>query len=240
MRAVFAFLFDCATVSLAELASANVVGYQELAVPSGSSMRTATFQALAGDYKISDIKVSGAEGGGSDYAQKINADGSWGDTYYYLTEDGMGVDNGWYKDGFGDEPVSDEDTLSIGQAFIVTAGTDFKMTVAGQVISGQATVTAPAGFSIIGNPTPVEAKLSTITVSGAEGGGSDTAQKINADGSWGTMYYYLTEDGMGVDNGWYKDGFGDEPVTDEDALAPGESMIFTVVNELTLKFPATL
>ena len=48
-----------------------IVGYQEIAVPQGSSMRTATFKAISGNYKISDIQVNGAAGGGMDYAQKI-------------------------------------------------------------------------------------------------------------------------------------------------------------------------
>ena len=203
-------------------------------------MRTATFNALNGNYKISDFKVKGAEGGGSDYAQKINANGTWGDTYYYLTEDGMGVSDGWYKDGFGDEAVTDKDTISIGEAVIVTAGAEFTMTVSGQVVSGRATVLVPSGFSIVGNPTPIEAKIGNIDVVGAEGGGSDYAQKINADGTWGDTYYYLTEDGMGVSDGWYKDGFGDEPISGNDVLAPGESMIFSSVNDMTLKFPAVL
>ena len=54
------------------------------------------------------------------------------------------------------------------------------------------------------------------------------------------MYTYLTEDEMGVADGWYRDGFGDEAVTDEDTLEPGESMIFSSVNSAVLKFPAVL
>lgn len=217
-----------------------VVGYQELDVPQGNCMRTSTFRALNGNYKIADIKVAGALGGGSDTAQLMNADGSWGTMYYYLTEDEMGVETGWYKDGFGDEAVTDEDVITVGQAFIITFEAASTFTVSGEVKTGTTTVDAPTGYSIIGNPTPVAAKLSDIAVTGALGGGSDTAQKMNANGSWGTMYYYLTEDEMGVETGWYKDGFGDEAVTDEDTLEPGESMIFYVEAATTLTFPAVL
>ena len=203
-------------------------------------MKTTTFKAINGNYKVSDIKVSDALGGGSDTAQLMNADGSWGTMYTYLTEAEMGVPDGWYKDMFGDEAVTDEDMITVGQAFIVTFETDATFTVSGEVRSGTTDVDAPAGYSIIGNPTPVEVKISAITVVGALGGGSDTAQKMNADGTWGDMYTYLTEAEMGVPDGWYKDMFGDEPVTDEDVLAPGESMIFNAESEMTLTFPSCL
>ena len=220
----------------------SVVGYQEIAVPQGSSMRTATFKALSGNYKISDIQVKGALGGGTDTAQKINADGSWGDIYYYLTMDGTGyVEDGWYKDDYGGEPISDEDVLTFGQAFQITAAADFTVTYAGQVVAGPAQVSVPQGASMVGNPTPIDVKLSEVSVVGALGGGTDTAQKINADGSWGDMYYYLTMDGTGyVEDGWYKDDFGGEAVSDSDGLNAGESFQFTAASDLTLVFPAVL
>ena len=93
-------------------------------------MKTPTFEANNGDYKIADIKVSDdIQGGGSDYVQKINADGSWGDQYFYLTMNGTGyVEDGWYKDDFGGTPVSDEDILSPGESMIYTSASDFTIT----------------------------------------------------------------------------------------------------------------
>lgn len=212
-------------------------------MPAGSSMRTATFKAMSGDYKIADIKVSDTVGGGgNDTAQKINADGSWGQLYYYLTKAGTGwVPDGWYKDDYGGEPVTDEDVLSVGEAMIFSSVADFTVTFAGQVITGMPQVTVPSGSSIIGNPSPVSVKIGSIVVDGVAGGGNDTAQKINADGTWGTLYYYLTKSGTGwVPDGWYKDDYGGEAVSDSDTLEPGESMIFSAINEYTIKFPASL
>ena len=83
---------------MAEVVSSDVVGYQEVAVPAGTSMRTSTFKAISGNYKISDIGVEGAAGAGMDYGSLINVDGTWGQTYYYLTEDEAFVETGWYKD----------------------------------------------------------------------------------------------------------------------------------------------
>ena len=207
-------------------------------------MKTPTFEANNGDYKIADIKVSDdIQGGGSDYVQKINADGSWGDQYFYLTMNGTGyVEDGWYKDDFGGTPISDEDVLGKGEALIITSAGQFDLTFAGQVSSKESAISIPAGFSMIGNPTPVEVKISSVKVSdNIQGGGSDYAQKINADGSWGDQYFYLTMNGTGyVEDGWYKDDFGGTPVSDEDILSPGESMIYTSASDFTITFPACL
>ncbi len=219
--------------------SANVVGYQEIPVPAGSSMRTATFKAISGDYKIGDIKVDGAAGVGGEYGQLINADGTWGNTYYFLTEEEALVPTGWYKDVLGDVAVTDEDVLSVGQAFIFASDSDITFTYAGQVIA-QPTYNVPAGASIVGNPSPVQVKISEITVTGASGVGGEYGQFINEDGTWGNTYYYLTEEEALVPTGWYKDVLGDEPVTDADVLEPSDSMIFAADSDLTFTFPAVL
>ena len=203
-------------------------------------MRASTFKAINGSYKISDIKVAGAEGAGSDFIQKINADGSWGDLYYYYTMSGSGwLDDGWYLSD-GATPVSDTDIIGIGEAFMVTSSSGMTFTFAGQVLDTNPEIDVPAGFSMIGNPTPVTVKLSQIAVTGADGAGSDFIQKINADGSWGDLYYYYTMSGSGwLDDGWYLSD-GATPVSDADVLEAGESVIFTSSSGLKATFPKHL
>ena len=82
MLAVSAALIGTAAMAV----ESSVVGYQTVDVPAGFSMRTATFKAISGDYKISDIGVEGAAGVGGEFGQLVNEDGSWGNVYYYLTE----------------------------------------------------------------------------------------------------------------------------------------------------------
>ena len=216
------------------------MGYQDVAAPAGFSMRTATFKAINGNYKISDIKVTGAVGAGSDVIQKINADGSWGDMYYYYTLDGSGwLEDGWYLSD-GATPVSDEDVIRLGEAFMVTSSAGFTFTFAGQVTDTNPEIDIPAGFSMVGNPTPVTVKISQIVVTGADGAGSDVIQKINADGTWGDMYYYYTLDGSGwLDDGWYLSD-GATPVSDTDVLEAGESIMFTSSSGLKATFPKAL
>ena len=235
MLAVSAALIGTAAMAV----ESSVVGYQNVDVPTGYSMRTVTFKAIAGDYKISDIVVEGAAGAGGENGQLVNADGTWGNAYYYLTEEEAFVTTGWYKDAIGAEPVTDEDVLTVGQAFFFASDSDCTLTYAGQVIA-QPTVDVPAGYSMIGNPSPVAVKLSEITVEGAAGAGAENGQLVNADGTWGNAYYYLTEEEAFVTTGWYKDAIGAEPVTDDDVLEPADSMFFASESDLTLTFPAVL
>ena len=83
-------------------------------------------------------------------------------------------------------------------------------------------------------------KISQIAVEGAVGAGNEYGQLINASGTWGDMYVYLTEDEAFVPTGWYKDISGSESVTDDDVLAPSDSMMFTSDSELTFTFPTIL
>lgn len=217
-----------------------VVGYQEVATPAGYSMRTPTFKAISGNFKISDIKVTGAVGAGVDTVQKIGADGSWGDLYYYMTLEGSGwLEDGWYKE---DQvtPVDDTDVVGVGEALFVSAGSAITFTYAGEVISGKPAVGASVGYSMIGNPTPVQIQISSIEVSGAVGAGVDTVQKVNADGSWGDLYYYMTLEGSGwLEDGWYKE---DQvtPVDEDDVLNVGEGLFVSAGSDMELTFPAVL
>ena len=203
-------------------------------------MQTATFKAIEGSYKISDIQVVGAVGAGEEFGQVVNEDGSWGDTYYYLTEDEAFVETGWYKDMSGDVAVSDDDALPIGQALFFTSCSDLEFTYAGEVISGKPAISVPTGFSMVGNPIPVNVAIGEIEVTGALGAGEEFGQVVNDDGSWGDTYYYLTEDEAFVETGWYKDMSGDVAVSEEEVLTPGNSLFFTSANDLILTFPAAL
>ena len=112
-----------AAIALADttLTSSNVVGYQDIATPQGSSMRCSTFRTvLAASYPLSEIRVTGADGSGDVVAQTISSEGLWEGQYYYLTEANTGYPDGWFKDPFGDEAADDVD-LAPGDALFVTS-----------------------------------------------------------------------------------------------------------------------
>ncbi len=209
-------------------------------------MRTVTFRAVAGGtYKLNEIKITGeAVGGYGDvYVQKANADGSWGDSYYWLTMDGAGVPDGWYMDPLGDNAVGDGIVLNDGEGlFLTSSDSSLELIVSGEVAKGQVPVNCPLGYAMIGNPTPVAASLNLITISGDMVGGYGDVyiQKCDEAGAWGNSYYWLTEDGAGVPNGWYMDPLGDEAVSGVN-LEPGESVfVSSTDSELVFTFPAVL
>ena len=231
--------------SVFALESANVVGYMDVESPQGNSMRTATFQTVAGEgYDLTKVAVVGGEGMGDVVAQTISSAGLWDGEYYYLTEDGAGVATGWYKDGVGDVPVEEgEVILAPGAAFMLYSDyNDLQLNVSGEVKKGAYTINFAQGNGITGNGLPVDVDLTAITIEGAEGMGDVVAQTISAAGDWDGEYYYLTEDGAGVDTGWYKDGVGEVPVEEgEVVFAPGAAfMLYSDYNDLTLTLPAVL
>ncbi len=254
-RTPFFTSLDCrcpAAVNAAQCAFARrflsypAVGYQQVAAPLGFSMRTATFRAVSGEaYKLNDIKVTGeAIGGYGDvYVQRCDAEGAWGGMYYWLTMNGAGVEDGWYLDGMGVEPVGDDVVLNEGEGlFLTSTDSSLNLVVSGAVAKGQVPVNCPLGFAMIGNPTPVTTSLNLVTVSGeALGGYGDVyIQKCDEEGAWGGMYYWLTLNGAGVEDGWYMDGMGVEPVSGVN-LEPGESVfVSSTDSELLFTFPAVL
>ena len=227
------------------LESANVVGFQDVEAPQGSSMRTATFQTVSGEgYDLTKIVVNGSEGMGDVVAQTISSAGLWNGEYYYLTDAGAGVPDGWYKDGVGEAAVEEgEVVLAPGAAFSLYSDYNpLALNVAGEVKQGAYTVEFAQGNGMVGNGTPVEVDLTAITVEGSEGMGDVIAQTISAEGLWDGEYYYLTEDGAGVPTGWYKDGVGEVAVEEgEVILAPGAAFsLYSDYNALTITLPAAL
>ncbi len=203
-------------------------------------MRVATFKAITGTYKISDIGVSDATGLGGHSVQKVNADGTWGDLYYYMTLTGSGwLEDGWYKSDSA-TPVDDADVIGEGEALFVTATSEITFTYAGQVIAGKPVVQIPAGNSMAGNPTPKQIKISGIEVTDVTELGGHSVQKVNADGTWGDLYYYMTLTGSGwLEDGWYKSDSA-TPVDDTDILTAGDALFVTATSNITLTFPAAL
>ena len=106
-------MYACATVSLAELASANIVGYQANTVPSGWSIITPCFVNVDGtDYKIDDFLLNGVDDTMAT-VQVMNPDGSWGanGVWFNAYED---LPAGWFTDATGLTPANI--TLAPGQS----------------------------------------------------------------------------------------------------------------------------
>ena len=233
----------CTTVQADAVESSNVVGYQGIDISAGEAMINPSFlTANGGEYLVSDIKVEGAGGAGDVSMQNMNSDGTWSDiTYYYLTLDGTGyVEDGWYRDIDGNEPVDETDTFKFGYGISFTSNdNDLTLTYSGSVAKGAPVVEWTQGDGYLGNPTPVTQYIGDILIEGAGGSGDVSCQKMLPNGTWADVcYYYLTLDGTGyVEDGWYRDIDGNEPVDETDFLAAGEAISFTSnYNDLTITF----
>ena len=125
-------MFACATVSLAELASANVVGYQANNVKEGYSILTPCFENIGADsqYPVDGLILSGVLDMEAS-VQVVNADGTWGTQGFWLNEttiDGVTYPAGWFTDASGATPA--DIALEPGQAvFFKTTALNAKVVI---------------------------------------------------------------------------------------------------------------
>ena len=227
----------CATVSFAELASANIVGYENKAIDTSKTLNAmcATFSTVVREAVMGDITANATFAFGSDTVQIINpANGATLKTMTYLTaEEGTSYNcaAGWYDNDFvnGDEwdwssQIPSEYSynnyaLPFGSMFIVSSGnTGSKLNYAGEVMTEtkRFTIDTTKVLNFLGNATPIDRTFADITANSTFAFGSDTIQILNpANGATlKTMTYLTAEEGASYNcaPGWYDNDFvnGDE------------------------------
>ena len=172
-------------------------------------MVTPVFKDLGGqtvDYPISKIVPIGENilGTGDVSIQLMNASGTWGNQYFWYTEN-MGFTPGWYDGSFS--PA--DETLPAGQAIMVSCDPeDVQFLVLGEVELEEASIEVENGWEMFGNNTPVTIHLDDIEPTGENilGTGDIAIQFMNASGTWGNQYFWYTEN-MGLTPGWYDGSF---------------------------------
>ena len=182
-------------------------------------MITPCFENVGGgNYAIDNLLLEGVDDTMAS-VQVVNEDGTWGAQGIWFNAYGD-LPAGWFTDMTGLEPA--EISLKPGQAvFFYTSATGAKAQSAGQV-SGVITNSVAAGYSMIGNATPVDVAIDDITLLNVE----DTmasVQVVNPDGSWGTQGIWFNAYGD-LPAGWFTDMTGLEPA--EITLTPGQSVFF--------------
>ena len=198
-----------------------VVGYQQNSVPNGYAMITPCFETVGGgNYPIDNLIIEGASDDDSVTVQVVNPDGTWGINGVWLNafED---YPAGWFTDSSGEE--SADIRLKPGQAvFFYSSSSSVKVQSAGQV-AGVITNSVSAGYSMIGNATPVVLPIDSITIEGASDDDSVTVQIVNPDGTWGTNGVWLNAFEE-YPAGWFTDSSGEESA--DITLQPGQSVFF--------------
>lgn len=206
-------------VFLSNNVNANNVGYQENTVPEGYSMITPTFVNVSGgDYAIDNLILIGVDDTKAT-VQVVNKDGTWGTrgVWFNAYEE---LPAGWFTDASGETPA--DIMLEPGQAvFFKTTEKGASFQTAGQVAE-DITIELPVGYSMIGNSTPLEMPIDSLTLIGVDDTKA-TVQVVNADGSWGArgVWFNAYEE---LPSGWFTDASGETPAGI--VLAPGQSVFF--------------
>ena len=225
----------CATVSLAELASANVVGFADKATENFTFIGPAFTQIGGGEnFTYGDIKVNcdeTGEGDGSgwqplgDFICVLDENGSFVRKLVYAPQyiaDAYECSTGWYDDAdVANEDYStcwNSEPLAFGYGVQVSAaaGMNSKATFSGEV-KKTATVTDVENFMSVANCSPVDVKLGEVVVNcdeTGEGDGSgwqplgDFICVLDENGSFVRKLVYAPQyiaDAYECTKGWYDD-----------------------------------
>ena len=215
--------------------SANTVGYlNNDNTIVGLNMVAPGFQDVGfTSTKLTGLKVSNSSGGevgtGTCVIDLIDGIGNTVKSYSWKSS-GRGANKTWgWKDG--DNAVTDSVVFGRGAGLLFTAET------AGDTIKSAGEVNLSAvtnsetivGLNVIANPFPLTIKLNTLKVTNATGGevgtGTCVIDFIDGIGNTTTSYSWKSS-GRGANKTWgWKNG--DDAVTDEITLAPGQAILFT-------------
>jgi len=226
----------CALAGLvnAQVESVNIVGYQTLSLPTGYKMTTSTFVPVGSagtDLRLGDIVPNGSfDYFAGDNVQffAINGDGTVSSTVSYM------ANYGWFD--FNNPSVMVDDmTIPAGTGmFVYTSGTGVEFLVSGEVKVDSFALLPSAGYTVVGNSTPVAITLSDIVPNAQfDYFSGDNIQFFNPDGS-GTVS--ITASYM-TGYGWF-DFNNPSVMLDDTVLNPGDSCFAYVSNAgVSFTFP---
>ena len=231
----------CAAMSAMAVESQNIVGYQTVTIPRGTTLWTQTFVTVGGDgtqVTLGDIVPSAAfyaDNGRGDMIQFLNANGAGNITLRAEYWDGFG----WYDFATGDN--LNAMAVPKGQSFIVSAkaigGATF--TFKGELSATAFSLSVPKGVSVIGNSLPKNLTYADIVPSAAfyaDNGRGDMIQFLNASGAGNVTLKAEYWDGFG----WYD--FNTAAELNATAIPAGASFVVSAkaIGGATFTFPAAL
>ena len=238
----------CATVSFAELASANIVGYNTVTINQEWTILAVNFAKVDGNNLTIQEALPYSEGmtkgktTTGDQVQVQNTSGGYdiyylsdgnftakGQTKYYPERDGK-----WFK-GNATSPATDQ--LAPGQAFWYGAKgyqTPFSLTVAGSILTSLSkSIVVNQAWTHVANPYPVPLALNDgfAFVEGMTKGKTTTGDQIQIPNATGGYDIYYLSDGNFTAKGqtkyyperdgkWFK-GNATTPTTDSIPVGTG-------------------
>ena len=244
-KLMFAAAAIAAGVAVADVTSANIVGYQNKDVARLLSNQIVTFEKVGAEgsniTEFVPVDENGDKLSGEITVQFYSDRGKMLEDYTYTlgADIDEGYEDGWY-DGNMDEPKSRP--LSFGEGFkVTTTYTGSKLVYAGQVDVGELAIPIPRLLSSTGNVRPCPIKMSDlkpVTEDDEVVSGEITIQFYSDRGKMLEDYTYTLGSDIdeGYEDGWY-DGNMDEPKDKE--LEAGQGFcITTTYTGAFLKFPA--
>lgn len=145
--------------------------------------------------------------------------------YFYLSAEATGTEAGWFEDDF--ETSANDVVIPQGSAIMFSSLGSANVQFAGAVpASSVDVVTLDDGFTMVGNPMPVDVKLGDILFTGI--GDTDSIQIMDAIGATEHEYFYLSAEATGTDAGWFEDDFATP--ADDVVIPAGSGFLFSAVN----------
>eukprot|EP00825_Cyclidium_porcatum_P004602 TRINITY_DN1217_c0_g1_i2.p1 TRINITY_DN1217_c0_g1~~TRINITY_DN1217_c0_g1_i2.p1 ORF type:complete len:248 (+),score=5.38 TRINITY_DN1217_c0_g1_i2:842-1585(+) len=225
----------CAACMIAGLVSAEVtsqvVGYQTINLPIGYKDMTITFVPVGSDatqLRLGDIAPANFSGDNGDSIQFFNPSGNGSvvktATYY--------ADYGWCNPE-NTEEMLDDYTIVLGSGmFVYASQVNAQFTIAGQVNFEAFNLDVPAGYTVVGNSSPVVITLGDIVPTNFSGDNGDSFQFFHENGN-GTVVKTAT---YYADYGWCNPE-NTEEMLDDEVLNPGDAVFAYSQNAATYAFP---
>lgn len=164
------------------------------------------------------------------YVRKIDSEGAYGDQYYYIS-----VGNKGWSDVNGTAISRGDMLLKKGEGLIVyfkkTGATTCLFQYSGEVEINDTSSVLATGYNFTGNTTPVNVDLKDVQVKKLNGSEWETSpagiakgqlyiRKIDSEGAYGDMYYYISVGSKG-----WSDKDGNAISKESFILNPGEGVI---------------
>ena len=210
-----------------------------------------TFNAVGGTgMHIQNLIPAGenAGGAGSINIQTLNTLNQTVKSFYWLTDDDFGTDDGddgWFEgmSSTGTDDLADY-TFAPGEGFLFYSGDGaINLTVSGEVKYPTA-VPCVKLFQVKGNYLPISVDIQDIIPSGenAGGAGSINIQTLNTLNQTVKSFYWLTDDDFGTDDGddgWFEgmSSTGTDDLADYTFTAGEAFLLYSGDGAITLNFP---
>ena len=219
--------------------SANVVGYNTKTSNAGFTFYVPQFKDVGSNsgVNIQNIKLGDGATSWADNIQIMDSDAVAQDAYYYATTDESGLaEDGWINAN-GDALA--DIVLTPGQSAIIATAAEITIQNSGEVATANTVVSSVAGFTSLGNNSPVAISIQDVKLGEGATSWNDNIQFLDTDAVAQDAYYYATADESGLaEDGWIN--------ADGDALAdvtiqPGEGFIVATANSgVSITLPAAL